>query len=918
MALGNEIWDTKSNQEAEGAVGATHRRVNISGSFNQPEAGDNLETAGHEDVEGADGETMEEASGETEFPLTEAQLMSLTRSMYAQGASYQEQNLQTRWTSAYNAFNNKHDSDSKYSSTRYRGRSRLYRPKTRATVRKKMAEAAASLFSTSDATQIVAADESDEIQAANAELISEMVKFRLSRASENASVPWFMVTMGAHLTTQLSGFCVSKQYWEYQTVNEGSDEVRTPMQLPLGPNGEMVTLGETVENVPRKKVLRDRPKVQLYPPEDCIRDPGAPWDDQVQGSAYFILRHPMSVDQAMTFISNANEKSRMTFIDITFDEMASKAGTAADINNSALIRRSREQGGTDRYTDHMVEKEFQQVWLHENFLRIQGTDYVYWTLEQDKLISDVIPVEEAYPEQGGARPISLGVASIEPFKIDPMAPVEAWRPMQQEMNDLVNLRLDTVKQTIAPLAKVKRGRSVDVRAIQNRTPDSVVYMQDMSDVEFDRPGDVGQSSYVEMERLNADFDDQAGNFSIGSVQTNRSLGDTVGGMRMMTSNANALGEFDLRIFVETWVEPTLRQLVKLIQFYETDANIIAISAKKAKAFQRMGVNQITDDILMSQVKVSVDVGIGASDPMMSLQKFDAAAKIAMGLLGPEVIKEIKRDAVIDEVFGKAGFKDASERFFNKGIEEDPRMQEAQQVIQKLMGGMEEAQKAIKDKQAERDTKVQVARINAVGGLAKQEMGHAATQQQSQMDYAQQQAMVPQQGAPIQQDQQPTLAGGGGVSTLLGLPETDVNTIVQPLAKMFLQGLQMIAMQVQQGQQQTAQIVADSSAALSQSVADALAQAQAQAAQSVQATAQDNQTLLQQLMASQEAIAQGQADMAERIAAAQEQTAQQIAAGQQETARAIAESNAAVVEAIQKPKMVIRDKSGAMTGVAPQH
>ena len=67
-----------------------------------------------------------------------------------------------------------------------------------------------------------------------------------------------------------------------------------------------------------------------------------------------------------------------------------------------------------------------------------------------------------------------------------------------------------------------------------------------------------------MERLNADFDDLAGNFSIGSVQTNRSLGETVGGMKMMTSNANAAGEFDLRIFVETWVEPTLRQIVKLV------------------------------------------------------------------------------------------------------------------------------------------------------------------------------------------------------------------------------------------------------------------------------------------------------------------------------------------------------------------
>ena len=59
------------------------------------------------------------------------------------------------------------------------------------------------------------------------------------------------------------------------------------------------------------------------------------------------------------------------------------------------------------------------------------------------------------------------------------------------------------------------------------------------------------------------------------------------------------------------------------------------------------------------MRVSVDVGIGASDPLMSLQKFQQAGQIVLGMLGPEVMKDMKRDAVIDEVFGKAGYKDAS-------------------------------------------------------------------------------------------------------------------------------------------------------------------------------------------------------------------------------------------------------------------
>lgn len=792
MAVTDEYWDTKSNKEAEGSV-AGHRRHDMSDVMNQPAEYD-APQGGDDD----EGEAVEAQADNSGFPLTEPQLMALTESAYTQGLDYQTRVLQPRWTSSYNAFNSQHDSNSKYSSARYRGRSRLYRPKTRATTRKKAAEAAASLFSTSDVLQITATDETDEFQAAGADIIANAVKYRLSREAENASIPWFMTCMGAHLTAQITSVAISMQTWEYRRTIEGYDEVRTPVEMPLGPNGEMVQLGETVTQQPRYRVTRDRPKCTLYPPEDVIRDPGAPWDDQAQESAFLILKHPMSVNAAMTFIEQANEKSLMRFKDVSYATIAAAAGSGgAQPLAATAVRTTREASGTDRYSDHMVDKEFQTVWFHLNFMRLDGRDYCYWTLGPRTLISDVVPVEEAYPEQKGARPVVIGVSVLEPFKIDPMAPVETWRPMQQEANDLVNLRLDTVKQTIAPLAKVKRGRSVDVRAIQNRTPDSVVYMQALDDVEFDRPGDVGQSSYVEMERLNADFDDLAGNFSIGSVQTNRSLGETVGGMKMMTSNANAAGEFDLRVFVETWVEPALRQIVKLVQYYETDDKIVAIAAKKAKAFQRMRMEQIPGEVLEQEVNVSVDVGIGASDPLMSLQKFQQAGQIVLGMLGPEVMKDMKRDAVIDEVFGKAGYKDASERFFNPGIEEDPRLQEAQAMIQQMMGALQEAQGAVEDKKADRDAKIKVANINAISGLAKQEMTSAASKQERQAQMAQDQLQSEaEQGGQAR----PAQAGGMADARQDGDLAAAMTQAMQPLVQAMMQGFGQIAQMLAAAQQ----------------------------------------------------------------------------------------------------------------------
>lgn len=712
MPIRLDDMETSNNREAEGATFTRTRSVDMSDAF-LPED-ESLEGATRESEEGED----------TTFPVTSDQLMRLVKSAFSQGKSYQEQVLQPRWTAAYNSFNNKHATDSKYSSSRFRGRSRLYRPKTRATARKKQAEAAAALFSTDQALIIKAGDESDPKQVAGAELIGSLIHYRLDRASENAGIPWFQISMGAHLNAQQTGICVSKQYWEYRRELEGYDEV--PVELPVPAHlqpmvgAATIPTGET-ERKARYKVVRDRPRIELLPPEDVIRDPAAAWEDQAQDSAYLILRFPMTVEAAKTFLANANDKSAIRFYDVPEASLTGAAGGATDTSNSATVRRAREHNGTDRLSDFTVDNAYTQVWLHENFLRIDGRDYVFWTLGTDKQISDAVPVEEAYPEQGGARPIVIGTGALEPFKIDPMSPIESWQPLQLEINDVVNLRLDTLKQTIAPLAKVKRGRSVDIRAIQNRSPDTVVYMQDMNDVEFDRPAGVASEAYIEMEKLNADFDDQAGNFSTGSVQTNRQLGETVGGMQMMMSNANALGEFDLRVWVETWVEPVLRQLVKLEQYYESDDKVLAISAKRAKLMPRFGINAITDEMLTSQVAVSVDVGIGSSDPMISLQKFQQASQIVLGLLGQPAQMRMKQDAIINEVYGKAGYKDAADRFYNPSDEQDPRIQQMQQAMQEMQGQLQQMAQELQNKDKELQTRVQVARIGAVANLAKQEM-----------------------------------------------------------------------------------------------------------------------------------------------------------------------------------------------------
>lgn len=659
-------------------------------------------------------------------PMSDEELLTFYKAAYAQGRTYQQTVLQSKWQNAYAAYNNQHFRGSKYTSPRYRGRSKFHRPKTRAAVRRKAAEAAAALFATAEVVIISAEDEGNQQQRAAAAVNHELLNYRLDRTGANG-IPWFVICSAAHQTGQITGICISKQYWEYKEKIIGEEVTEQIERDPL--TGAETIVGET--KTPMIKVVKDRPQIRLYPPEDVIRDNSGNWVEQAQESSFVILRNPMTLNDARQFLKQADKDGNPMFLPLSEEELVGLLSARTSNDTSDNTRRARETTGIDRYSDANVERELQTIWFHENFFRINDEEWHFWTVEDRKIVSPVRRLVDVYPEQRGERPIAIGFGALDAFKIDPMSSVEAWGPIQQEINDTINLRLDVMKQTVSPVTKVRRGRNINLKEIQNRGPDSVVYVDQMDDVEFDQPGQIGQGAFIEMERLNADFDELAGTFSVGSVQTNRELGDTVGGMTLINNQANAMGEFDLKIWIETWVEPTLRQLINLEQFYETDEKVLAIAGQRAQLRDKYGMDQVTDELLSQQVNCRVNVGLGAADPMMKLQKLTLAAQGLIGLV-PTAQPRLKADELIAEFFGAAGFRDP-ERFFYPGDDQDPRIQEMTGTIQQLTGALE-------DKQAERDNQIKVAQVKAVGDVIKSHLDHRQGLEKSRQDAALQMQM----------------------------------------------------------------------------------------------------------------------------------------------------------------------------------
>jgi len=563
----------------------------------------------------------------------ETSLMQRVRDAETLSGQYMQMAHRTAWTRAYKAYRNEHFDGSKYLSDTFRSRSKIFRPKTRSAVRKNMASAAEALFATQDVIQIQAQNEADELQVASAAIKHELMNYRLTRSSGKAGIPWFQISMGARQDSQLTGVCISKQSWLYK-------------EDPTG------------------KVVMDRPDITLFEPENVLIDPAANWVNPAQSGAYLILRTPMNVDDVVDMMDQRS--SRTPWLDVDRETLRQYSASPID----AMQTRRARQGGVDNKDRSVTGNTFGIVWVYEVFMRLAGQEYVWWTVEGRQMLARPILVEEAYPAFAGERPVQIGFGSLDAHQPIPLSPVETWQQLQQEANDIANLRLDHLKQVVSPVTKVKRGRMVDLAQVQKRGPNGVIMVKELDDVEFDKPPDVPASAHTESAYINNDFDDLAGAFNQASVQGNRQLNETVGGMRLLSGSANSMTEFDLRVWVETWVEPVLIQVLKLEEFHENDATILAVAGERAQLWQKFGIDQITDHLLMQDVlcRVNVGTGAGTSDPLMKLKKLQAAAETVGTILGPFIESgkvDITPDAhaIVTEAFGAAGFKDGGDRFF---------------------------------------------------------------------------------------------------------------------------------------------------------------------------------------------------------------------------------------------------------------
>lgn len=554
--------------------------------------------------------------------------------LYQESTDYYTSSLFSRWTTSISHFKSEHAPGSKYTQDSYKHRSKVFRPKPRSASRAMEATAAAALFTNNDLINVGPLDENNKQQADSAKLHKAMLQHRLE-----VSIPWFLTVIGAFQDTNVYGVCVSRQEWDYQVqkttqIIPAMDDDGSPI---TDDDGVLLGYEQTTE-----KVKSDKPTVTLIAPENFRFDPGCDWRMPRETSPYLIEIVPMFVGDAMAMSAQRN------WYEYTMGQLLAH-GTERDETDP--VRRARESGREDS-KEVNTGNEYAKINLHFNIIRDdEGQDWAFWTVGTGLILSDPVPLEEYTAV--GREMYAIGFSVIEAHRSHPSSTIELAIPLTEMSNDVTNQRFDNVKLVLNKRYKIRRNSDIDLAALMRNTPGGGVVMDDIEkDLGLIDTPDVTQSSYVEQDRLSIETDELLGTFSQASVQSNRALNETVGGMNLMASGANAVQELGLRAFIETWVEPVLRTLVKLEGLYETDETILALAAGKAKI-----ESQIDDSLLMQDLVVKVSVGMGNTDPEQKLNRFLRPLLYAKDM--PEFMAEMDFLEIGKEIYALAGQGDGS-------------------------------------------------------------------------------------------------------------------------------------------------------------------------------------------------------------------------------------------------------------------
>ena len=631
-------------------------------------------------------------------------------------------------------FRSVHPEGSKYRSDAWKARSRTFRPKSRANVRRGEASIAVALFATSDLISITSYDQSNQQKLLFAKIKQKLLQYRL----ESRDMAWFLTVIGAKQDADVTGVCISHQYWKWNAITKSSYGIYKSEYA----NGRVEY---DLQEEQTQHITENRPACDLIPIENFRFDASADWRDPIRDSPFVTYACPTYVGEAKEMVKSGYADALIA-AGLNIDNSMWWALASDDYDS---LRQMREGNRIDKYAEKKDAPDAETLWIRKHISRVDGEDWYWETIGDIVMFKSPRPLLEVYPHlKRGDRPFTMGFSVVETHKVYPSGTVQLGEQIQDEINDVANLQLDTVKMSTFGRWLVRRNSMTDVSTLKQGIPQSVIGVDDVNaDVKELKQADVPRGGFTELDRLQTDLDDVLGNFSPASAQANKQLNETIGGLNLLSSDASQIKEMEARTFVETWAEPTLQQIYDMECTYESDEDVINDVCATVDVPQ-----QLLMQALKQRSRVRINVGFNATSPEKRIGRLTMALHTLFQLF-PNSIQSANQQEIRKEIFGAVGFDDG-ERFFPSAENVDPEVQALRQQVaeltQQLSGKTIEAQAKV---QAATITAISRERVANITGQIQYDialLAHGLNVNQAQLDAIDRQ--IAAQGASIEAEQ----------------------------------------------------------------------------------------------------------------------------------------------------------------------
>jgi hypothetical protein len=549
-----------------------------------------------------------------------------------------EDNLFTRWTQNNNIFNMVHENKALETDPRYKHRSKLYIPKARNALMRKVAAYVSTYFSNPDVVNIQPRLKNDKLMEDAAKLLFAAVNFRLKY-----SLNFFLNAIFAFMDVMKYGRGILTVSWDY--IEEKSKGIE-----PIMDDSTLEPVPQTVEIV---SVLKDEPVMRHVNLSRLFLSPNADPIDPINSSPCLIEKMPVFIYEAM---QRFKSKEWKTPKDINLEDencLSAYAWEPTEFDEDIY---------PESQYDFDKNKEWQQIEVWRCFVKVNGVDVFFLSLGGEHMLTDLEDAEEKFPCEG--RPYVMGGALPDNGTVYWPSFLEAVEGLQKELNAIRNQRRDNVTLALNKKVLVRRTAGIDLASLLYSRPGAPVLGDDIGDMAVRELmyQDVTSSSYKEQQVTEQNFEEVTGITPYNMGTQRPGMNTTATGVGILTEEANTGIVMEMSILNETMMIPVLEMVTQFVQAYESENVLRHVADKEGIDFDTVWNREAIE----GKYDVEIQAGVGSTSREMKFRNLGMIIDRAMAMNQSYGLPVMNVIEMVRDALPLAGQKNA-DRYINQNV-----------------------------------------------------------------------------------------------------------------------------------------------------------------------------------------------------------------------------------------------------------